>query len=150
MTSYVEYGALTGPLFLFPYGLFLPVSGYIADRISRPKEFLLIWAIVRNFATLVLGFASSFPTLLFPRVLFAISSCALDPVAFMAIAAYFPQNKRGIAMWSFLLSIYIGAALAALSIIVLSYLGWRFTFGLYGVFGILVTILAGWLLEITP
>jgi len=39
------------------------------------------------------------------------------------------------------MSIYIGSALAAFSIVVLILVGWRGTFGVYGAVGILITLI---------
>ena len=91
-TSEVEYGALAGSIFLFPYGIFCILAGRLTDKISSPKWLFLAASLVWNLATAMNGIATSFAGLIWPRVIFAVVSSVLDTTAFMFIAAFFPQN----------------------------------------------------------
>lgn len=91
-TSEVEYGALAGSIFLFPYGIFQILTGKLVDNISSPKWLLLAGSLIWNVANALTGIATNFAGLIWPRVIFAVSSSVLDTTAFMMIAAFFPQN----------------------------------------------------------
>ena len=47
-TSEVEYGALAGSIFLFPYGIFQILTGKLVDNISSPKWLLLAGSLIWN------------------------------------------------------------------------------------------------------
>ena len=120
--------------------------GRLTDKISRPKWLLIINAIIWNFCLGLEGFATSFGTLVWPRIIFAISSTASDTVGYMFIATFFTHDQRGTANTIFLLSIFIGSALAATSILIVPALGWQGTFFAFGAVGLVVTIICSFFL----
>ena len=70
------------------------------------------------------------------RILLGVFEAAGNPAAYSLIADYFHPDYRTRANSIYSLGIYIGGALSSLTIIFISGLGWRWTYGLIGLIGI--------------
>lgn len=123
-----EYSLLSGPAMLFVSALsLLPISRY-SDYATKPKFILILSSI---FAAVFTGcniFATSFLTLLWPRVLFSALSSPIAPMNLRIMADFFDMKKRGFASGAYFLSIYIGLALASLCMFISVNIGWRLTY----------------------
>lgn len=64
------------------------------------------------------------------------------PAAYSLISDYFPPEKRTTANAIFGLGIFFGGSLASITIIMISYIGWRETYFVVGCFGILFGFIA--------
>jgi MFS family permease len=86
--------------------------------------------------------AVSFWTLLYPRGLLAIFSAGLDPASMKVISLHFIPEERGVAYGIYLSTVYIGSALASLTLLLAEGVDWRFTFLICGMVGILACLVA--------
>lgn len=96
-----------------------------------------------NVASICTALATSFATLLWPRMLFGVLSSALDPVALKLCATYFPTYHRAFAIGLFMSCLYIGAAISSISLLIAQSIGWRLTYLYVGLLGALITLVVG-------
>jgi MFS family permease len=75
------------------------------------------------------------------RVFLGVFESAGNPVAYSLISDYFPPDQRGTATSIYMLGIYIGGALSSLTILLITWVGWRRAFASIGYIGILSGIL---------
>src|SRR5207237_845123 len=81
-----QFGLLTS-IFLWVYGIFSPVCGFLGDRLSRKRVIfasLLIWSAV----TWATGHAHSFQQLFWARAVMGISEACYLPAALALIADF--------------------------------------------------------------
>jgi MFS family permease len=129
-----QFGLLTS-VFLWIYGLFSPLGGYLADRFSRRAVIigsLLIWSIV----TWLTGHMHSFEGLLAARALMGLSEACYIPAALALIADHHPGPTRSLATGLHMSGIYAGAALGGVGGFIAEAHGWRTGFHLFGGIGI--------------
>ena len=129
-----QFGLLTS-VFLWVYGLFSPLGGYLADRFSRRIVIigsLLIWSVV----TWMTGHMHSLEGLLTARALMGLSEACYIPAALALIADHHPGPTRSLATGLHMSGIYAGAALGGVGGYIAEAQGWRAGFQLFGVIGI--------------
>jgi MFS family permease len=137
--SRAQIGLLTGFGFVFFYtfvGLFL---GMAADRFKR---FPLIGAGVALWSamTALSGFARSFVQLAIPRIFVGIGEATLTPAALSMLGDAFPRRRLGLAVGVYYAGIPLGLAIALISSsIIAPRYGWRFSFFVLGIIGIVAT-----------
>lgn len=73
-------------------------------------------------------------------MLLAVFEACLSPTAYSLIADFFPPEKRTVANSVFSVGLYLGSAMANLSINFIKAFGWRGTYILSGFFGVAVSI----------
>ena len=129
-----QFGLLTS-VFLWIYGFFSPLGGFLADRFSRRAVIvasLFIWSAV----TWATGHMNSFEGLLAARALMGLSEACYIPAALALIADYHPGPTRSLATGLHMSGIYAGAALGGIGGIVAEHYGWRAGFTWFGAFGV--------------
>lgn len=89
----------------------------LVDYLPRLKLFVLIMSLGASASVAILSLANNFINLLWPRFLLGFFTAGLDPVFLRLITLYFPPERRGVAFGCFMFSVYLGSALASLSII---------------------------------
>lgn len=107
-----EFSLLTA-VFLWVYGLFSPVAGFLADRFGRSVVIissLLAWSAV----TCLTAFATTFPQLVATRVCLGLSEACYLPAALALIADYHPTSSRSLATGVHSTGIMLGWALSGL------------------------------------
>jgi MFS family permease len=122
-------------VFLWVYGVFSPLGGFLADRFSRTKVIigsLMIWSAV----TWLTGHMHSFEGLLIARALMGLSEACYVPAALALIADYHPGPTRSLATGLHMSGIYAGAALGGVGGYIAEHFGWRAGFNLFGGFGV--------------
>lgn len=137
--SRAQIGLLAGFGFVFFYtlvGLFLGVA---ADRFRRFPLIgagLLLWSGM----TALSGFARSFIQLAIPRIFVGIGEATLTPAAISMLGDAFPRRRLGTAIGVYYAGIPLGLAVALISS---SYIapryGWRVSFFVLGLIGVLAT-----------
>jgi MFS family permease len=139
--SDAELGLLGGIAFAFFYSVFgIPIAAW-ADRGNRRNVLALavgVWSVM----TALCGSAGSFLTLLLARVGTAVGEAGGSPPSHSLIADYFTPGQRGTALSVFAVAVPIGGMLGA-------FLGgwgnelhgWRATFMLVGLPGVLIALL---------
>ena len=139
--SDTQLGLLGGIAFAFFYSVFgIPIAAW-ADRSSRRDVLALavgLWSVM----TALCGAAGSFIMLLFARVGTAVGEAGGSPPSHSLIADYFVPGRRGTALSVFAVAVPIGGMLGAL----LGgwgneFYGWRATFLLVGLPGVLIALL---------
>jgi len=118
--------------FFWVYAPIQLVVGWLVDRFSVYKLMaggVLLWAV----ATLAMGFAGSFMSLLLLRILLGIGETVAFPGASKIIARRVPPERRGMANAALALGIALGPAIGTLAggLILASY-GWRAIFIAFG------------------
>ena len=76
---------------------------------------------------MLLGTATSFPTLLAARIMLGIGEAFSAPASYSLIADYFPSEGRGEANGIYAIGVYVGGGLSSLSIAMSQEVGWRMT-----------------------
>lgn len=130
-----------GSAFILAYGLFEIPSGMLADRIGARKVLTRVvtwWSIFTSLTAAAMGF---YPLLLV-RFLFGMGEAGAFPGASVAVARWFPLRERGRAFGIILTSVQAGGALAPLLVVPIQMrYGWRASFIVFGLVGILWSIL---------
>lgn len=126
-----------GTAFLVGYGLFEIPSGHWGDRLGTRRvltRIVLWWSLFTGLT----GLVSAYPLLLLVRFLFGIGEAGSFPNASVAIAGWFRPESRGRALGLFMMCSQIGGALAPILVLpVQQAYGWRASFFLFGVLGVI-------------
>jgi MFS family permease len=137
--SRAQIGLLSGFGFVFFYtfvGLFL---GMAADRFRRLPLIAAgvgLWSAM----TALSGAARSFMALAIPRIFVGIGEATLTPAALSMLGDAFPPRRLGMAVGVYYAGIPLGLATALISSsIIAPRYGWRFSFYVLGVIGIIAT-----------
>jgi predicted MFS family arabinose efflux permease len=135
-----QMGVLTGiPFALFYSVMGIPIAAW-ADRSSR-RNVLSLAVAVWSAMTAIFGMAVNYAMLFAARVGTAIGEAGGSPPSHSLISDYFPKNRRGTAFSIYALGVPIGSSLgAALGGWGNQALGWRMTFILAGVPGIVIAL----------
>jgi MFS family permease len=134
-----DFGLLTS-VFLWVYGVFSPLGGFLADRFSRSRVIigsLLIWSAM----TWLTGHLRGFEGLLLARGLMGLSEACYVPAALALIADYHPGPTRSLATGLHMSGIYAGAAFGGVGGYIAEHFGWRAGFNLFGAFGVSYAVL---------
>jgi len=126
-------------VFLWIYALMSPVSGIIADRLSRKWVIvgsLFVWSGV----TLLMGFAKTFDQLYFLRGLMGVSEAFYFPAGLSLIADYHQGKNRSLAVGIHLTGIYIGQALGGFGATISVNYSWQTTFHAFGLIGLIYSV----------
>jgi MFS transporter, ACS family, glucarate transporter len=135
-----QFGWILGA-FALAYALFEIPAGMLGDRIGQRAVFIRIvlwWSVFTALTGLTTGFAS----LLVVRFLFGVGEAGAFPNGSAAIAHWFPaaENARGISSLS--IGANAGAAIAPLLVIpIAAHFGWRASFFVNGLIGLLWVII---------
>ena len=136
--SDAQFGLLTS-VFLWSYGILSPFGGFLADKYSRKKVIIFsvsVWSAV----TLWTGFTSSFEEMLVSRFFMGLSEACYIPAALALITDYHKGKTRSLATGLHMSGLYAGLALGGLGGYIAEIWGWRYGFHIFGIFGILYSI----------
>lgn len=136
--SDAQFGLLTS-VFLWSYGILSPFGGFLADKYSRKKVIVFsvsVWSAV----TLWTGFTSSFEEMLVSRLFMGLSEACYIPAALALITDYHKGKTRSLATGLHMSGLYAGLALGGLGGYIAEIWGWRYGFHVFGIFGILYSI----------
>jgi MFS family permease len=139
-----QMGVLTGiPFALFYSFMGIPIAAW-ADRSSR-RNVLALAVAAWSAMTAVFGMAVNYAMLFAARVGTAVGEAGGSPPSHSLISDYFPKSRRGTAFSIYALGVPIGTSLgAAVGGWGNQHLGWRMTFVLAGVPGIMIALIV-WL-----
>lgn len=141
-----EFGLLTA-IFLFIYSALSPVGGILADRYSR-RLVILVSLIVWSAVTWATGHVTDYRSLMIARALMGVSEAFYIPAALALITDYHRGPTRSLATGLHMSGIYLGQALAGVGGYVAQEAGWRLTFGIFGLIGVVYAlVLIVWLRE---
>lgn len=122
-------------VFLWIYGFMSPVSGMVADRVSRKWLIvgsLLVWSSV----TYLMGIADSFDQLIWLRALMGISEALYIPAGLSLIADYHSDKTRSLAVGIHMTGLYMGQAIGGFGAMVAAAFTWHTAFHWFGIIGI--------------
>lgn len=130
-----QFGLITSA-FLVIYAVLSPVGGFLADRYSRRIVILgslVVWSTV----TWWTGHARDYETLFIARAAMGISEAFYIPAALALITDYHRGSTRSLATGIHMSGIYAGMALAGFGATMSDAIGWRMTFALFGLVGVI-------------
>jgi predicted MFS family arabinose efflux permease len=136
-----QMGVLTGIPFAFFYSFMgIPIAAW-ADRSSRRTVLALAVASWSGMTALI-GLSVNYAMLFAARIGTAVGEAGGSPPSHSLISDYFPKSRRGTAFSIFALGVPIGTSLgAALGGWGNQTLGWRNTFILAGVPGVIIAVI---------
>lgn len=126
-------------IFLWIYALMSPVSGIIADRLNRKWLIvgsLFVWSTV----TLMMGFATTFGQLYILRALMGVSEAFYMPAGLALIADYHQGKTRSLAIGIHMTGLYLGQSFGGFGATIAGNFSWQTTFFLFGLLGVLYSI----------
>jgi ACS family glucarate transporter-like MFS transporter len=130
-----SWGFVTGA-FAIAYALFEIPSGYLADRFGARAMLVRIVLWWSAFTTLT-GFVSKLWSLVIVRFLFGAGEAGAYPTASTTVFRWFPIAERGRAFGVIWFSSQLGGAIAPLLIVPIQvHLGWRASFYVFGIVGV--------------
>lgn len=131
----VAWGYVTG-IFALAYAAFEIPSGMMGDRIGPRKvlaRIVLWWSAFTSLTGLVTGL---YPLLLI-RFLFGMGEAGAYPNASIAVARWFPLRERGRTFGIILMASQLGGMFAPLLVVpIQSHYGWRASFYVFGILGV--------------
>jgi len=137
--SDLQFGMLTGLLFVFFYAIMGLFVGRLADIMHRPKLIaagLFLWSALTIFS----GAAKNFVQIGVARLFIGVGESCLSPAAMSMLSDLYPQNKRGMASGLYYLGLPLGAGASFVVAGVFGpQIGWRNCFYVLGAFGLLLT-----------
>jgi len=123
--------------FTWAYAVFEIPSGWMGD-VMGPRRVLTRIVIWWSAFTAATGAAWSFASLLVARLLFGIGEAGAFPNTSRSFAKWFPVNERGAAHgWVFMGTRMGGAITPPLVVALMTTVGWRHTFYLFGILGVI-------------
>ncbi len=134
-------GALTGFAFMIVHSVVgIPLARW-ADRGDR-RLILTLGLTVWSVLTAASGLARSFGFLVFARMGVGIGEAAGTPTAHSMISDYFPPRRRATALAIYAMGVYVGIMFGYIAAGWLGeQLGWRLTFIVVGIPGLLIALL---------
>jgi len=138
LQSATNFGYLMA-IFLWIYGFMSPISGIIADRVSR-KWLIVLSLFVWSGVTLTMGYATSYHELYWLRAVMGVSEAVYIPAALSMIADYHGSKTRSLAIGLHMTGLYIGQALGGFGATIASAYSWQTTFHSFGIIGILYSV----------
>jgi len=128
-------------IFAFGYALFQIPSGYLADYYG-PKKLLSAVVLVWSSLTALTGAAWNAASMLVMRFLFGVGEAGAFPGATRAFYNWIPARERGLANGIFHSGARVGAAMSLfLMPFLIKLVGWRATFLICGLLGIVWVII---------
>lgn len=139
LQSATNFGYLMA-IFLWIYALMSPVSGVIADRMSR--KWLIVGSLfVWSSVTYLMGIAETFNQIVFLRALMGVSEALYIPAGLSLIADYHTGKSRSLAVGIHMTGLYTGQAIGGFGATVADAFSWYTTFHWFGIIGIAYAVI---------
>ena len=139
VTNHEHFGGLMA-VFLFVYGLFSPVGGYVADRFNRRWVIiasLVVWSLI----TWLTGHAQNYNQMWWARALMGVSEACYIPAALALISDFHGSGTRSRAVGMHQAGIYVGMIAGGMGgYIAESSYGWRAAFTWFGLAGVIYAV----------
>jgi len=137
-------------IFTLGYALFQTPSGKWADK-KGPRGVITSIVAIWSVLTSMTGAAWNFTSMMVIRFLFGAGESGAFPSLAKVVYNWFPVKERGIIQGINFSGSRIGAAFALpLVAIIISSVGWRISFFIFGMVGVLFAVLWYWLFRNTP
>lgn len=129
--------------YVLSLAVFIPISGWVADRYGAKLVFLAAIGVFMVGSTLC-GFATSLPVLVASRILQGLGGAMMTPVGRLILLRSFPRSELVVAMAYMNMPVLIGPLLGPLiGGLLTTYASWRYIFFVnipIGLLGILLTL----------
>ncbi len=128
--------------YILTLAMFIPVSGWFADRFGARRIFALS-LIIFTVGSILCGVATSFPMLIATRALQGFGGAMMTPVGRLILIRSFPRSQLVTAMTYMTLPAIVGPVIGpVLGGILTTYLSWRWIFYVNVPFGIVGAVMA--------
>lgn len=134
-----QFGILTA-VFLWVYGFFSPVAGFIADRFSRSRV-IITSLFVFSLVTWLTSHAVTYEQLVVTRALMGISEAAFLPAGLALIMDYHHGSTRSIATSIMICGNMAGSGLGFIGGWIAERHSWQWAFHIFGVTGIIFAVI---------
>ena len=139
LQSATNFGYLMA-IFLWIYALMSPVSGIIADRLSR--KWLIVGSLfVWSSVTYLMGIADTFDQIVWLRALMGVSEALYIPAGLSLIADYHTGKSRSLAVGIHMTGLYMGQAIGGFGATIAGAYSWEATFHWFGIIGIAYAVI---------
>lgn len=139
LQSATNFGYLMA-IFLWIYALMSPISGIIADRLSR--KWLIVGSLfVWSSVTYLMGIADTFNQIVWLRALMGVSEALYIPAGLSLIADYHTGKSRSLAVGIHMTGLYMGQAIGGFGATVAAAFSWHTTFHWFGIIGIAYAVI---------
>ncbi len=136
--------------YLVASGIFMPLTGYFADRLGQ-KKFLLISIFGFVVTSALCGLSGNLAEIVLFRLLQGVFGAALVPMSQAVLVQTFPQKERGRAMAIWGIGVMVGPILGpTLGGYITQALNWRWTFYINLPVGLLSLLLTWRIVPDTP
>ena len=135
------FGVISGVVFLLPFSTVGLFTGKMTDLISKRALLLGLCSILWSSTTMIQAYYPNFYVFIAMRIILGILESFSNPLAYSLIRDMFPPMQRSTANSSIQSSIYLGSALSSLNIVLIDNLGWKQTYYIIGLFGIVAGVL---------
>ncbi|MVZ66218.1 MFS transporter [Sphingobacterium sp. DK4209] len=126
-------------IFLWIYGFMSPVAGIVADQWNR-KNIIVGSLFVWSGVTYLMSHATSYEQLYALRAVMGVSEALYIPAALALIADYHGDKTRSLAIGIHMTGFYFGQALGGFGATISSTYSWQHTFGLFGLIGVVYSL----------
>jgi ACS family D-galactonate transporter-like MFS transporter len=149
LQSATNFGYLMA-IFLWIYGFMSPISGIVADRVSR--KWLIVYSLfVWSAVTFAMGYAHTFNQLYWLRAIMGVSEALYIPAGLSLIADFHSSKTRSLAIGIHMTGLYMGQALGGFGATVAAKYSWQTTFHSFGIIGIVYSfVLIAFLMDKKP
>ncbi|MEJ0097015.1 MAG: MFS transporter [Bauldia sp.] len=128
--------------YILTLAMFIPVSGWFADRFGARRIFALS-LLIFTIGSILCGVATSFPMLIATRALQGFGGAMMTPVGRLILIRSFPRSQLVTAMTYMTLPAIVGPVIGpVLGGILTTYLSWRWIFYVNVPFGIVGAVMA--------
>jgi MFS family permease len=126
-------------VFTFAYAFFEIPGGWLAD-VMGPRRMMTRIVIWWSALTMATGVAWNFTALLVTRFLFGVGEAGAFPTVSRSFSRWFPRREVGNAHGVLFMGTRFGGALAPpLVVAIMAFAGWRVSFFIFGVLGVIWT-----------
>ena len=133
--SLVQMGTVFGA-FTLAYSLFEVPSGWLGDVIG-PRRVLTRIVLWWSAFTMLTGAAQGLRSLVAIRFLFGAGEAGAFPNAVRSFSQWFPSRERGMANGVLFFGSRLGGAITApIALVLIQRWGWRLSFAVFGIFGL--------------
>jgi EmrB/QacA subfamily drug resistance transporter len=128
--------------YILALAIFIPVSGWFADRFGARRVFVAA-LVVFTLGSILCGLAESFPMLIATRALQGVGGAMMTPVGRLILIRSFPRSQLITAMTYMTLPAILGPVIGPLlGGVLTTYLSWRWVFFVNIPFGIVGIVMA--------